>query len=114
MNPTVCAVRSSSHETPPAARPLRREAWPFGLARIARPFPRVGRSIPRVTGGPDEWLLLPRSGRENRIRLTDLLRRPALARPRAAFLTARGPFVTSPDGGAKWGWMEEVVWQVGQ
>src|SRR5439155_4184846 len=61
--------------TPPGARPCRREVWPRGQARAARPFPRVGRSIPRATGGPDEWLLLPLPGREDRIRLTDLLRR---------------------------------------
>src|SRR5207249_1218170 len=55
-----------------------------GQARAARPFPRVGRSIPRATGEPDEWLLLPLSGREDRIRLTDLLRRgrrPETSRP---------------------------------
>src|SRR5262249_16746160 len=36
-----------------------------------------GRSIPRATGGPDEWLLPPLPGRGDRIRLTDLLRRAA-------------------------------------
>src|SRR5262245_60420246 len=45
--------------------------------------PRVGRSIPRATGGPDEWLLPPLSGRGDRIRLTDLLRRAAPAGPLA-------------------------------
>src|SRR5947208_14827298 len=48
---------------------------PPGRARVVRPFPRVGRSIPRATGGPDEWLLLPPPEREDRTRLTDLLRR---------------------------------------
>src|SRR5437899_10242488 len=47
----------------------------LGRVRVVRPFPRVGRSIPRATGGPDEWLLPPPSERGNRIRLTDLLRR---------------------------------------
>src|SRR5262245_47964736 len=45
--------------------------------RMARPFPRVGRTSPRATGGPDEWLLPPLPGRGDRIRLTDLLRRAA-------------------------------------
>src|SRR5205807_4971346 len=48
---------------------------PSGRARVVRPFPRVGRSIPRATGGPDEWLLSPLGERGNRTRLTDLLRR---------------------------------------
>src|SRR5439155_6864775 len=56
---------------------------PPGRARVVRPFPRVGRSIPRATGGPDEWLLPPPDGRGNRIRLTDLLRRLYLPGARA-------------------------------
>src|SRR5438445_7785764 len=48
---------------------------PSGRVRVVRPFPRVGRSIPRATGGPDEWLLSPLGERGNRTRLTDLLRR---------------------------------------
>src|SRR3989442_10110868 len=51
---------------------------PSGRARVVRPFPRVGPSIPRATGGPDEWLLSPLSERGNRNRLTDLLRRLVL------------------------------------
>src|SRR5437879_1831288 len=43
----------------------------LGRVRVVRPFPRVGRSIPRVTGGPDEWLLPLLPERGNRIRLTD-------------------------------------------
>src|SRR5262245_50325836 len=35
------------------------DVGPQGSARAARPIPRVGRSIPRATGGPDEWLLRP-------------------------------------------------------
>src|SRR6185295_5981041 len=77
-------------------------------ARVARPFPRVGRSILRATGGPDEWLLLPLSGREDRIRLTDLLRRTApvdrfCKRPRYLekfSLTAAREIATS---GTRWG-----------
>src|SRR5947209_10954074 len=56
---------------------------PPGRARVVRPFPRVGRSIPRATGGPDEWLLPPPDERGNRIRLTDLLRRQFLPGARA-------------------------------
>src|SRR5947208_10226481 len=56
---------------------------PPGRARVVRPFPRVGRSIPRATGGPDEWLLPPPGERGDRIRLTDLLRRLYLAGARA-------------------------------
>src|SRR5262245_17633873 len=56
---------------------------------MARPFPRVGRSIPRATGGPDEWLLLPPVGRKPRIRLTDLLRRTA-CRPEARAVLRAG------------------------
>src|SRR5436309_11664898 len=56
---------------------------PPGRARVVRPFPRVGRSIPRATGGPDEWLLPPPGERGDRIRLTDLLRRLYLPGARA-------------------------------
>ena len=82
---------------------------------MARPFPRVGRSIPRATGGPDEWLLLPLPGRGDRIRLTDLLRRAArrvrtlagspsgkVAKTYLDSATAR--VYTAPCCGARWGW----------
>src|SRR2546428_2964991 len=62
---------------------------PPGRARVVRPFPRVGRSIPRATGGPDEWLLPPPDERGNRIRLTDLLRRIQLL-PGARAVLGRG------------------------
>src|SRR5439155_16060433 len=66
---------------------------PPGRARVVRPFPRVGRSIPRATGGPDEWLLPPPGERGDRIRLTDLLRRLYLPGARAvlARYSASGP-----------------------
>src|SRR5213594_3733776 len=61
-----------------------------GRARVVRPFPRVGRSIPRATGGPDEWLLPPPGERGNRIRLTDLLRRLVLPGARAVLARYAG------------------------
>src|SRR5439155_25597430 len=61
---------------------------PPGRARVVRPFPRVGRSIPRATGGPDEWLLPPPDERGNRIGLTDLLRRQFLPGARAVLARA--------------------------
>src|SRR5881296_747690 len=62
---------------------------PSGRARVVRPFPRVGRSIPRATGGPDEWLLSPLGERGNRTRLTDLLRRFFKFLPGARAVLAR-------------------------
>src|SRR5437870_13714658 len=56
---------------------------PPGRARVVRPCPRVGRSITRAAGGPDEWLLPPPDERGNRIRLTALLRRQFLPGARA-------------------------------
>src|SRR5213080_50293 len=67
---------------------------PPGRARVVRPFPRVGRSIPRATGGPDEWLLPPPGERGDRIRLTDLLRR-------VYFKFSRGPVRCSGAAGPR-------------
>src|SRR5262249_35236907 len=87
-----------------------RRGWP---ARS----PRVGRSIPRATGGPDEWLLPPLPGGGDRIRLTDLLRRAAPApRPTASHTSHPGSAtrggVDAPCRGAMWGRVVEPrdVW----
>lgn len=91
-------VRTDAIQTPPGARPSRREVRPSGWTRAARPVPRVGRTNRGATRGPDEWLLPSLVGRRDRIRLTDLLRRTARRGVRFVEKRAGAPSVRGRTG----------------